>query len=244
MSNYIEQAKLLSEIPGLEREAVGVRFLKDINSSEAWLDYDQSTKLRYCQAVMLAGQGKKILLSSQNIACAAAGAAFGLIPLHPKLASGEGHFNSGVFGKIESAARIMKEMPRLDQGVYNYIAIAPLKEISDVPDVVVIEASPEIVMWISLAAIYNTGERLQMSTSVVQATCVDATIVPMISGKPNASFGCTGCREATDLTTIESLIGFPGRELDHIVENLKFLSEKTIPQNRSKSIYNNFLSKK
>jgi len=231
----------LREILGLDRDAVGVKFLKDLNLHDFWKSYDQSKKMRYCQALMLAGEGKKIILSSENIACAAAGAAFGLMPLHPKLASGEGHFNTGVFGSTSSAAVMMKNMPRLDQGDYCYVAVSPLSKMEMIPDVIVVEAAPEIIMWLSLAAIYHTGERLNLSTSIVQATCVDATVIPFKSGKPNGSFGCTGCRESTDLGTIEALMGFPGKDLSVIIENLKLLAENVIPKNRNKPIFNNFV---
>ncbi len=234
-------AESIKEILGLDRDAVGVKFLKDLDQPGLWKDYDNTKKMRYCQALMLAGEGNKIILGSENIACAAAGAAFGLMPLHPRLASGEGHFNTGIFGSAESAALMMRNMPRLEQGAYSYVALAPLSEMELVPDVIVVEAAPEIIMWLSLAAIYHTGERLQLSTSIVQATCVDATVIPFKNGKPNGSFGCTGCREATDLGTVEALIGFPGRELSVVVKNLKLLSEKVIPKNRKKSIFNKFI---
>lgn len=234
---FSEQSLLLKNILNLGREPIGVKFLSDIQNFPSINDYEQIRKLRYCQAIMAAGKGKRVLLSSRNIACAAAGAAFGLMPLHPKIASGEGHYNTGVFGSRESAAKIMKELPRIEQGAFQYIAIAPLGESEWLPDVIVIEARPEAIMWLSLAEIYNSGTRLQYSTSIVQACCVDATVVPFLTGKPNASFGCTGCREATDLDTDEAIMGFPGQHLEIILNNLKLLLEKTIPKNRKKTIY-------
>ncbi|MGR6837093.1 DUF169 domain-containing protein [Syntrophomonas erecta] len=240
MYHFINQAKLLKEILGLNREPVGVQFLKSSDELGSLEGYDQTTKMRYCQALMLAGQGKKILLSKENLACAAAGSALGLRPLHPKLASGEAHFNTGVFGSRESAQKIMQEMPRLEQDVYKFIKLGPLGEIDWKPDLIVIEAHPEAVMWLSLATVYLQGERLQFSTSVVQGTCVDVTAVPLLTGKPNASFGCTGCREASDLTIYEALFGFPIKHLESITENLQLLNQKTIPGNRNKQFYKRF----
>ncbi len=237
MGEFFSQSVLLKDILNLRREPVGVKFLNDINELPSISDYEQKRKLRYCQSLMLAGEGHKILLSSQNISCAAAGAAFGIMPLHPKLASGEGHYNTGVFGSLESAEKIMREIPRIDQGTFKYIAIGPLGEVEWVPDVVIVEAEPEAIMWLSLAQIYDSGTRLQYSTSIVQACCVDVTVVPFLSGKPNASFGCIGCRESTDLDAKEAMLGLPGKNLETIVANLKLLQEKTIPKNRKKSLY-------
>ncbi|MDD3363880.1 MAG: DUF169 domain-containing protein [Syntrophomonas sp.] len=244
MGDFFNQAILLKDILQLKREPVGVKFVRNINDLPSIKNYDKSRKMRYCQSLMLAGQGYKILLSSQNIACAAAGAAFGLMPLHPKLASGEGHFNTGVLGSAESAGIIMKEMPRLELGTYEFIAMGPLGEVEWVPDVIVIEAPPEALMWVGLAEIYNSGTRLQFTTSVVQASCVDATIVPFLTGKPNGSFGCTGCREASDLDPSEAILGFPGEHLETIITNLQLLQEKVIPKNRNKSICKRFLENK
>lgn len=243
MCQFFDKAMFLKELLQLQREPVGVKFLKHSDDLQSLNEheYEKDRKMRYCQALMLAGQDKKILLGKNNLACAAAGAAFGFMPLHPKLASGEGHFNTGVFSSLESAARIMNEMPRLQQGEYDAVAIGPLGEIDWEPDVIVIEAQPEAVMWLSLAEAYQSGQRLQFSTSVVQATCVDATVVPFSTGRANGSFGCTGCREATDLAFNEALIGLPGTHLDDIINNLKDLQEKVIPKNRSKPVYKRFM---
>lgn len=243
MGIFFNQTKLVKEVLELNREPVGVQFLKSSDELGSLEGYEQTAKMRYCQAVMLAGQGKKILLSKENLACAAAGSAFGLMPLHPKLASGEAHYNTGVFGSPESARKIMQEIPRLEPDVYKFVKLGPLEEIEWKPDIIVIEAHPEAVMWLSLANVYLQGERLQFSTSVVQGTCVDVTVVPMLTGKPNASFGCTGCREASDLTPAEALFGFPFKQIETIMENLKLLNEKIIPRNRSKSFYKRFAQK-
>lgn len=244
MGEFFHKSELLKAILELKREPVGVKFLNQVEELPNINDYEQTRKMRYCQAVMLAGKGGKILLSAENISCAAAGAAFGIMPLHPKLASGEGHYNTGVFGSRESAEKILQEIPRVKLGTYQYIALAPLGTIDWIPDIIVIEAHPEALMWLLLADIYNSGTRLQLQTSVIQACCVDATVVPLLTGRINGSFGCTGCREASDLETNEGVLGFPGERLDIIVTNLQLLQEKTIPKNRKKSIFERFEGKK
>lgn len=243
MTIYNSYAAQLKEILDLKREAVAIKFFTEGEAFSAE-NYDSTTKCRYCQAVMLAGQGKKIILNASNIACAAAGAALGLRPLHPKLASGEAHYNVGTFGLQEAAKKIMTEMPRLEQDKYKFVAVSPLKDAEFTPDVVIVESRPEHLMWIALASMYKSGERLHFTTSVVQACCVDCTVVPFTSQKVNATLGCTGCREATDLNQEENLIGIPAEKLDELMSNLKSLSEQVIPKNRSKSTYERFVSNK
>jgi uncharacterized protein (DUF169 family) len=108
------------------------------------------------------------------------------------------------------------------------------------PDVIILEAEPEQLMWLALAVMYENGERLQFQTSVVQATCVDCTVVPHKTQKINATLGCTGCREASNIATVEGLMGIPFVQLELVMQNLLRLSEKVIPKNRSKPSYERF----
>ncbi|MEA1961486.1 MAG: DUF169 domain-containing protein [Bacillota bacterium] len=243
MNQLKQHAELLKNVLSLKRDPVGVRFYKQ-GEKLPDEDYEKQKKMRYCQAVMAASEGKKVILSSENIACAAASAAFGFRSLHPKLASGEGHYNVGTFGTQEAAKKVMAEMPRLPLEEYAYVALAPLGEVDYEPHVVVIEAETERLMWLGLASMHDTGERLQFNTSVVQATCVDATVVPFVSKKVNATLGCTGCREASNIDFTEGVIGIPFGQLERVIANLSRLSEKVIPQNRSKLAYQRYKEKK
>ena len=79
-----------------------------------------------------------------------------------------------------------------------------------VPDVVVVEDEVEKLMWIALARLNaQGGRRIESSTAVLQATCVDATLIPFVRKQFNLSFGCYGCRDATDIGTNETVLGFP-----------------------------------
>jgi len=101
--------------------------------------------------------------------------------------------------------------------------------------VVVVEGPPEQLMWLLLAEVnLRGGERLLGSTAVLQATCVDATIIPHIEQRLNFTMGCYGCREATDLQPAETVVGFPGARLGRLVDSLAFLTEKAVPRSRAK----------
>lgn len=115
--------------------------------------------------------------------------------------------------------------------------LLPLAEADITPDVVVVEAEPERVMWLALSSLFDEGGRLNFSTGVFQATCVDSTVVPYLTGKINATLGCYGCRDATDIRHEECLAGFPGGKLAAVVEALEALSVKAIPRARSKTAY-------
>lgn len=242
MSAFPEQANKLKKILNLDRTPVGVKFLKNEQSLKN-NNYDRKTKSRYCQALMRAGNGEKVVLDSSNIACAAAGAAFGLRPLHPKLASGEAYFKVGQVASPEVGKNIMEGMTRLQAEEYQYVMLSPLETIEYEPDIVVLVASMENIMWLAFASIYETGERLQFNSALIEATCVDSTIIPFVTKKINFSPGCLGCREATDIKSSEGIIGIPYEKINSLVKNLEKLNEKAIPQMQSKTAFNRFTQK-
>lgn len=230
----------IKDILNLERKPVGVKFIKDNNLSKIKDQYDSSTKMRYCQALMKAGKGEKIMITADNIACPASAAAFGLKPLPDMLSSGKMLYNMGLFATLEAGEKAMSGMTRLPQGEYSTVILSPLETMKVQPDVVVIESKPEHLMWLSLASIYETGERLEFNSAIFQATCVDSTVIPFKSGKLNSTLGCYGCREATDITKEENLIGIPYGKLSSITKNLEKLSAKPMKKARNKDAFNSF----
>ncbi len=194
---------------------------------------------RFCQVLMEARRGEKRPLTPENVSCPAAASALGFRPLPKKLASGEMPARFDIFASAEAGRRTIESMPRLEQGKYAAVAVLPLAEAGAncEADVVVVEGLPEQLMWLALACVHETGGRLEFSTAVLQATCVDAAILPFLTGRPNASLGCYGCREATDLAAEECVMGIPSILLDTVVTNLRRLASKAIPRVRAKGAY-------
>ena len=238
--NKNEISTKIKSILNLDREPVGVRFIKATDNIELKDIYDNKTKSRYCQALMRSGNGEKIMLTSENIACPASAAAFGLKPLPEMLSSGQMLLNMGLFATAEAGSKAMESMTRLTQGEYSKVILCSLKDMEVEPNVVVIESKPEHLMWISLASIYETGDRLHTSSAIFQATCVDATVIPFVTDEINSSLGCYGCREATNIEDSENLIGIPFKKLEALVKNLEKLSEKPMKKARGKEAFHSF----
>jgi uncharacterized protein (DUF169 family) len=156
-----ETSDTLKSVLNLQREPAGIKFLKAGEEATFTGAYDAGAKSRYCQALMRAGNGEKVLLAAENISCPASAAAFGLKPLPDMLSSGQMMFKMGLFESPDAARNAMEGMTRLEQGKYASILLSPLENIEIEPDVVVIEALPEQLMWLSLASIYDTGKRLE-----------------------------------------------------------------------------------
>jgi uncharacterized protein (DUF169 family) len=90
-------------------------------------------------------------------------------------------------------------------------------------------------MWLLLADLsVHGGERRVGDTAVLQATCVDATIIPYLKQRLNFTLGCYGCREATDLAPGETVLGFPGRLIEPLLGVLQHLSQRAVPRSRAK----------
>lgn len=229
-------AEALKDSVGLEYEPVGVKFYETYSSNRIPKAEDH----RMCQLVMRARKGEKLILTKEDISCPAAAAALGFKPLPKNLQDGTMLQGYGIFKDKEAAYNIMNDMPRLEQGKYEAVVAMPLKDWEENPDVIVIEDEVEKLMWIALAYLNDEGGRLNMSTSILQAVCVDSVVLPYKSQKINMSFGCYGCRDATDVKPNEAILGIPFSKLDMTTENLKYLKTKAIDRSRAKQVYQAF----
>jgi uncharacterized protein (DUF169 family) len=193
---------------------------------------------RYCQALMRARRGEAVTLEPGGIACPAAARAFGFKGLPEGLRTGNGLVSFGIVSNPEVGKTMFERMPRLEEGSVKKIHLFPAAFAERVPDVIVIEDDVERLMWIVLACLHVAGgERVRSDTAVLQAACVDATIIPFLENRPNMSFGCYGCRDATDVHGGEALIGFPARLLGSITDHLEYLARKAMPQSREKGAF-------
>jgi uncharacterized protein (DUF169 family) len=228
-----ELGRTLMSAVGLSRPPVGVRLLgkdRPVPATATVL-----VRHRYCQAVMRARHGEEVALDSAGINCPAAAAAFGFRPLTDNLASGRALVGFGIVSDPDTGRRMFHEMPRLEPNSVGALHLFPLDRARAVPDVVVIEDEVEKLMWIALAALrVSGGRRVTSSTAVLQAMCVDSTVIPYLERRTNLGFGCYGCREATDIGPGDAALGFPGSDLSEIVLNLEALGERAIAASRSK----------
>jgi len=233
-------AQKFQDILKIESHPVAVKFSTELPD---WDGFVKAEKSRYCQALMRARNGEKVYLTPDEITCPASASALGFKEAPEKLTSGEMLSSFGIFGSADAGKRTISDMPKIEIGKYKAIALSPLSVAPYFPDVVVVESIVEHIMWLALAYIRNTGGRYNFSTGILQATCVDSTILPFLSGEVNMSFGCYGCREATDMQDNEAIIGIPGSKLQGIADSLSELAEKAITRVRSKNVYKAYMER-
>jgi len=237
-------ANRLKEILGLETEPVAVFLLPPGPVNPAFDGFAKVTGHRYCQLLMRARHGESLRLDPDGLACPAAASAFGFRPLPEGLATGKGLVGFGIVAELGTGKAMFDGMTRLPAGSLEGIAVCPLGAAPAAPDVVVVEGSPEQLMWLALADLNLAGgKRRRGETAVLQATCVDATVIPHVEQRLNFSLGCYGCREATDMGAHETILGFPGASLDGIVAALEHLNEKAVGRSRAKAVFGNLRGK-
>ena len=242
MDNAAAERRLI-EILGIDTEPIAV-FLLGSESPHPTASVKKVTGHRYCQLLMRARHGESVALAPEELACPAAAAAFDFRPLPEGLATGKGLVGFGIVDDPCTGRRMFEGMPRLEPGRVTLIAASPLSAVNAIPDVIVVEGPPEALMWIALADLNLAGgERRRGDTAVLQATCVDATIIPYMEQRLNFSLGCYGCREATDLGPHESVLGFPGARLEPLLAALESLANKAVGRSRAKAVFEN-LNKK
>jgi len=230
-----QTSDVLRNLLGNGTDPVAVFLLNQDQDHGAFDAFERLRSHRYCQALMKARHGESVLLEPAGLSCPAAAAAFGFRPLSPQLANGKGLVGFGIVADEAVGKRMFACMPKLAEASIASIALCPLRLAPHIPDVVVVEGPAEVLMWLLLADLnVHGGERRIGDTAVLQATCVDATVIPHLEQRLNFSLGCYGCREATDLLPGETVVGFPGARLDPFLGAVKMLRAKAIPRSRAK----------
>lgn len=234
MTTIKADSERVRTILGLTTSLVGVKFI--FNDLDFPNDIGKLKGHRYCQALMKARHGSHVLLDSEGISCPAAAAAYGFKPLPEGLKTGKGLVGFGIVNEEITGKTMFEGMTTLPPGQLKTLYLFPLESATMEPDVVVVEDETEKLMWIALADLNIIGgKRVESSTAILQAVCVDATIIPYVEQKFNMSMGCYGCRDATDICPNETVLGFPFKDFSNIVKSLEFLSQKAIPNSRGKN---------
>jgi uncharacterized protein (DUF169 family) len=237
-----QAARRLTNALNLAAQPVGVWLLRDSDDCAAFSGFDADDSLRFCQALMRARRGDSVMLPPTRVASPAAARAFGFRALPPALESGEALVGFGIVSDAAIGRAMFEQMPRFQMGALAAVATAPLGTAAPrPPDVVVVEGPAEQLMWLALADLNRAGGlRRHGDTAVLQATCVDAVVVPCQEQRLNFSLGCYGCREATDLEPSETVLGFPAAHLEGLVDALERLRETAVPRARAKKTYELF----
>ncbi len=190
--------------------------------------------LRFCQAMMAARRGASILMPPYRHSCPDGTSIFGMTGVPEKLAPGEIYVLFHKVVNAEAASRMVAERPTLPPKSRRATYVAPLDKTVREPEVVVFTGTPEQMMWLCMSMSYYSGHRHDFHASGFNSMCVEAVLLPMENDEPNITFGCYGCRAASDIGEDMMFMGVPTRLLPTLAKGAAELAKKAIPDSRNK----------
>ena len=176
-------------------------------------------QLSHCQAVMNARNGGAYKMPLDAQGCHVGAACLGMMKNPEKVANGEFHAGIGIHESSASAKAMIDQRLDVDYETDGEV-ICPLKDADFVPDVVVFVDVPERIYWFESLLTYEKGGRVKYTTAPFQCACEDITAMPIMTGMPNISLGCFGCRKKTDMRSDELAIGVPYNLIPDMVKTL------------------------
>ncbi|MDR0309135.1 MAG: DUF169 domain-containing protein [Candidatus Methanoplasma sp.] len=221
-----EYAKKLRSILQLRSEPVAVKLIRE------GAEYPEGPKMpesqmSHCQAVFRARGGECIKMPLDMHNCHVGAAVLGMTDTPNKVASGEFHAGVGIHDSVEASKNMIDDRILIPYKTSGEV-VCPLKNADFVPDAVIIIDVPERIYWIVGLMTAEKGGRAVISTAPFQCACEDITAVPIVTGVPNISFGCFGCRKKTDMAKDELACGIPYGLIPGYVARLERYSQGPI----------------
>lgn len=178
---------------GTKYNLVGVRVLKeDIANPEL----RPKKKMRFCELVREAADGKCFDAKLEDLACPHEGVVLG--------------FEEPEYVDVE---------PRIKPAETKALKIAPIEKMKD-PEVVLAILNPKQIMDVS--ALLN-GIEANFAGSL--AVCGEAMAKPYMDKKPNLTFLCAGARTFADYKDSELILGAPPATFQKLAEGIEALSK-------------------
>ncbi len=231
--NYKEISKIFKETLSLRWDPVAVRMMRK-GEERPPKTVEPSVPLRHCQSLIVARRGNSLYMPPRSHACPDGTGILGLVEMSQKLRNGDLYLLFKKMPDLETAQKMISTRPEFQPGEYEASVLAPLKDATFDPDVVVFTLWPEQAMWICCALTYATGERQDFKTSGFNSACADIVVQTMKSGKMNMSFGCYGARASSEIDDFELYLSIPTALLEPIAKSLVKLGQKSIPEERNK----------
>ncbi|MBI5583813.1 MAG: DUF169 domain-containing protein [Deltaproteobacteria bacterium] len=207
----------------LKYAPVGVTLFGENEAPPAGLPFTEENFKSYCQALVLAGQGRTLLLQREHMGCKLGTSVLGLeTEMAAFLDDGVlEKYGVGLFATEEASAETLLKSIYLPQGRTRAVLIAPLPVFQELPQVVVFTADSEQVMWLLYALNYEKGGRQDLPQSGgALGGCADITAWPLLQGTANVTFLGLGCRIKSSVGAAHLMLGLPGDQLEALHRNI------------------------
>ena len=200
----------------LQYEPVGVTLYKDNVSVPPDISPTEGSFKSYCQALILAGEGRTLFLKKEQMACKLGTSVLGFeTDMEAFLDDGVlEKYGVGLYATEEASAETILKAMYLEKGKTKNVLVAPLSAFEELPQVVVFTADPEQVMWLLYAVNYDKGGMMNLPQSGgALGGCSDITVLPLLKGDPNVTFLGLGCRLKSAIKPCHLMMGIAGTSL-------------------------------
>lgn len=222
---------LIESYLDLNRKPVGIKLFFDKAEFENFDVTQKDRKVTYCNSVQLASKGKSMKLTQENQACPNGAMALKMKEIPEPMTTGKARFNKHIYKDIETSKNISDNMLFLKE-VPVGIAVMPLENYNEAPDVVIVVGSTYNIMRMIQGHGYFNGYTNNLRTVGLQAVCQDLTTYVYNTQDINISLLCPGTRLVANWQINEIGIGVPFNKWYEVVQGV---IETTNPFERDKN---------
>jgi uncharacterized protein (DUF169 family) len=223
MSNFESFSQDLVKGLELPYEPVGVRLYMEADPLPTDFPFTEGNFKSYCQALVIAGEGKSLLLNKEQMGCKLGTSVLGFEKdMEALLDDGVlEKYGVGLFATEEASAQTILKSTYLEKGKTQAVFVAPLSAFHEIPQVVVFTADSEQIMWLLYAVNYQRGGSMNLPQSGgALGGCSDITALPLLRGVPNVTFLGLGCRLKSAVAPSNLMMGIPGTMLETIHDHI------------------------
>lgn len=203
----------------LDRRAVGVKLLRNKEEYEQAFGVVLNHPINYCQMVAGATKGNSIKVRNQDFKCRSGARVLGIDPSDPMNRHGENWTRLALYQDAEVSRKVRNELSYLEDPCYG-VLIAPVEEMKEIPNVVIVACNPYNAMRITQGYAYHYGMPKSVNFIGNQAICLECTARPIAVRDINMSMLCIGTRHRAGWKDDEMAIGIPGSQFADVVDGL------------------------
>jgi uncharacterized protein (DUF169 family) len=223
LSDFQKISQDLTQSLGLKYVPVGVTLYCKDEKTPATLSYATENLKSYCQAVVLAGEGRTLLLKKEQMGCKLGTSVLGFEKdMESFLDDGVlEKYGVGLFATEEASAETLLKSTYLEKGKTQAALVAPLTAFQEPPQVIVFTADSQQIMWLLYAVNYDKGGKMELPQSGgALGGCADITARPILYDQSDVTFLGLGCRVKSAIEACHLMMGIPGKILEKVHENI------------------------
>ena len=218
-----ESLETLKGVLGLETEPIGITLLFTEEDYDRYPIKETEVALPYCLMVKHAALREKGTKSRlEHHKCDGATTALALEPSTERIESGQEYFSYQLYSSVATAGRLrraIKSLHGMQVSTYG-VAVVPLKDCVQTPDVVIIMTNAYQSMRIVQGYEYNTGKKPAIDMGAMQAMCSELTASPYLTGELNVSVLCPSTRMLCKWSEHDMGVGIPFELFEQITDGV------------------------